>query len=308
MLALRRYVVSSLGPAYTSIWHRDPAGRWTFYTTISPDCSCARYYGARIDRNVVAPIELAWTTPWTFHARVGRSLAWHVTLHSSLISRLFNTVTQLLPNARGACPSSFEAWAGCRRRVRHRSHTWTGRTPNGHRFNMHHRQFWLIDASTAHVFGNDLGPPGPLAAQATLEDTRLPQRALFAVTSVRFERPARGKQLPLATARRATPRQSRGANHTPPYQDDEKPSVNSQPPTPNTQKGPVRDYCAQLGVGDWELEVVITRFSAAANGNAVQQVMRGTRQCADSWQCSHTRTMSPWVWAARWRGMRAKKT
>ena len=30
VLALRRYVVSSLAPAYTSIWHRDPAGRWTF--------------------------------------------------------------------------------------------------------------------------------------------------------------------------------------------------------------------------------------------------------------------------------------
>jgi hypothetical protein len=67
----------------------------------------------------------------------------------------------------------------------------TGRTPNGHRFVMHPRQLWLIDASTAHVSGHDLGPPGPLVAQAALGDMRLPQRGLFAVTSVRFEQPAR---------------------------------------------------------------------------------------------------------------------
>ena len=164
VLALRRYVVSSLGPAYTSIWHRDPAGRWTFYSTIAPDCSCARYYGARIDRNVVAPIDIAWTTPWTLHARIEHSLAWHVTLHSSSMSRLVGSD-----------------------RIRQ-----AGRTPNGHRFDLHPRQVWAVDASAAHVSGTDLGPPGPLAAQATLEDMRLPQRGLFAVTTVRFERPPRG--------------------------------------------------------------------------------------------------------------------
>jgi hypothetical protein len=193
VLALRRYVVSSLGPAYTSIWHRDPAGRWTFYSTIAPDCSCARYYGARIDRNVVAPIDLEWTTPWTLHARVGRTLTWHVTLYSSSMSRLFNTVTLRLPARAWRVPVvlrsvglAADAAFGSGRIQR------SGRTPNGHRFALHPRQFWLIDASAAHVGGNDLGPPGPLAAQATLEDMRLPQRGLLAVTSVRFERPAGG--------------------------------------------------------------------------------------------------------------------
>ena len=47
VLALRRFSASSLGPAYTSVWHRDPAGRWTFYSTVAPDCSCARTSAAR---------------------------------------------------------------------------------------------------------------------------------------------------------------------------------------------------------------------------------------------------------------------
>jgi len=35
-LALRDMVATSVGPAYRAIWHRDPAGRWTIYTTAPP--------------------------------------------------------------------------------------------------------------------------------------------------------------------------------------------------------------------------------------------------------------------------------
>jgi hypothetical protein len=31
VLGLRRWTASSVGEGFTSIWHRDPAGRWTFY-------------------------------------------------------------------------------------------------------------------------------------------------------------------------------------------------------------------------------------------------------------------------------------
>src|SRR5689334_16071506 len=37
VLALRRFPASSIGPGYTSVWHRDPRGDWTFYSTIQPD-------------------------------------------------------------------------------------------------------------------------------------------------------------------------------------------------------------------------------------------------------------------------------
>jgi hypothetical protein len=180
---------SKLNPTYTSIWHRDPVNRWTFYSTAAPDCSCARYFGAQVHRNVVTPINLEWMTPWTLRVRIGVELTWQVTLRSSTMTRLFNTIVPLIPK---------RVW---RMRAMHRAvglgvdvvygtgrMNLTGRTPNGNRFVMHPRQLWLIDESTARVSGHDVGPPGPLDEQTALEDMRLPQRGLLAVTSVRLER------------------------------------------------------------------------------------------------------------------------
>ena len=48
VLALRCFPASSIGPGYTSLWHRDPDGRWTFYATVPPAQSCARYFGRDI--------------------------------------------------------------------------------------------------------------------------------------------------------------------------------------------------------------------------------------------------------------------
>jgi hypothetical protein len=45
VLGLRRFPVSSIGPAYTSIWRCSPDGRWSFWSTAAPEVSCARYTG-----------------------------------------------------------------------------------------------------------------------------------------------------------------------------------------------------------------------------------------------------------------------
>ena len=80
-----------------------------------------------------------------------------------------------------------------------------GRTPNGHRFVMNPRQFWLIDASTAHMSGHNIGPPGPLEEPATLEDMRIPQRGLFAVLRLRLARPRRGQATPTRHGKPCSP-------------------------------------------------------------------------------------------------------
>src|SRR5205823_3739577 len=66
VLALRRFPASSVGPGYTSVWHRDPRGVWTFYSTVNPDLGCSRYFGGEIMHNVVAPIGIEWTGPAQF--------------------------------------------------------------------------------------------------------------------------------------------------------------------------------------------------------------------------------------------------
>lgn len=189
VLALRRFCASSLGQAYTSIWHRDPADRWTFYSTAAPDCSCARYFGAQVDRSVVAPIDLEWTTPSTLRVAVGVELTWQLTLRASPMTRLFNTIGPLIPERAWRIPAVLRAMGRAAEAAFGTGRmNLTGRTPNGHRFIMHPRQLWLIEASAARVRGQEVGPAGPLEEQAALEDMRIPQRGLFAVASARLER------------------------------------------------------------------------------------------------------------------------
>ena len=59
ILALRCFEASSLG-AYTSVWHRDPKGRWTFHQNVPPEQSCPRYFGAAISENTIEAIRIEW--------------------------------------------------------------------------------------------------------------------------------------------------------------------------------------------------------------------------------------------------------
>ena len=66
VLALRRFPASSLGPGYTSVWHRDPGGNWTFYSTTAPEQSCSRYFGSQVEENVHAQVRIEWNGPDKF--------------------------------------------------------------------------------------------------------------------------------------------------------------------------------------------------------------------------------------------------
>ena len=60
---MRRFSASSLGEAYTSVWHRDPRGRWTFYLDVAPELACPRYFGSAISEAVVGEIGIEWLGP-----------------------------------------------------------------------------------------------------------------------------------------------------------------------------------------------------------------------------------------------------
>ena len=66
LLAMRRFPASSLGEGYTSVWHQDPQGRWTFYSDVPPQLACPRYFGSAVTEAVVREIEIAWTDPRAF--------------------------------------------------------------------------------------------------------------------------------------------------------------------------------------------------------------------------------------------------
>src|SRR5262245_48413814 len=66
VLALRRFPVSSVGPGYTSIWHRTPDGVWTFYATVSPNLACTRFFGELASDAIETEIRIEWRDPYRF--------------------------------------------------------------------------------------------------------------------------------------------------------------------------------------------------------------------------------------------------
>ncbi len=182
VLAMRRFPASSVGPGYTSVWHRNPAGRWKFYSTVAPEQSCSRYFGEQVCRNVVTRIELEWTCTARLRVRIARVLEWEMALSETAASRAANVAARLVP----------EKWWQERRMLQVLGTAariglgtgrmnLTGRTPNGQDFILNPQRIWVIDASTAEVEGVDAGRAGPLREQARLNEFLIPQRGVFAV-------------------------------------------------------------------------------------------------------------------------------
>ena len=46
---------AAVGEGFTSIWHRDPEGSWTFYETAPCEVACTRYFGAGVDQVLTEP-------------------------------------------------------------------------------------------------------------------------------------------------------------------------------------------------------------------------------------------------------------
>jgi hypothetical protein len=190
ILALRRFPASSIGPGYTSVWHRDPHGVWTFYSTVSPDLGCSRYFGAEITHNVVAPIGIEWAGPTQFSVNIGTALRWEVRLKESSATRLMNAVARLVPDAWWRKKLMLKAMATAAQLAFGTGKmNLAGKTPNGHEFMANPQRVWLIESSHAILNGLDLGPAGALAPQARLNDFFIPQRGLFAVARAFLETP-----------------------------------------------------------------------------------------------------------------------
>jgi hypothetical protein len=192
VLALRRFPASSVGPGYTSVWHRDPQGVWTFYSTVDPGLGCSRYFGAEITRNVVAPIGIEWTGPTQFQVNIDGAIHWELSLRENLPLRFMNSMASLVPDtwwhkkfmlrAIGVA-ARFTLGAG--------KLNLAGRTPNGQEFITNPVRVWLIDSSRATVNGTDPGQVGALSRQAQLNDFLIPQRGLFAVARAFLQQGAR---------------------------------------------------------------------------------------------------------------------
>ena len=203
VIAMRRFPASSLGPGYTSVWHRDPAGQWTFYSDRDLMQSCNRYFGSAVARGKVTPIDVRWPGPEQIVVQVPGELTCDVRLAATPATRVMNGMGRAMPDAlwrNRVVLTAMAAAAGAALRAGRLS--MQGTTPNGQRFIANPRLIWMAAESTAVLNGRSLGPAGPLTEQARLGDFWIPQRGLFAVGSAFFEPldPQRHRAIPTADA------------------------------------------------------------------------------------------------------------
>jgi hypothetical protein len=182
ILCLRRWPASSLGAGYTSLWHRNPEGRWTFIQDVPPQMACTRYFGSAVSQRLDRRISITWTGQWNFSVDISGDyeVHWQVSLGETTTTKLLNVLGGVIPGflwQRQTFLTLLERLGGFFMGSGRMS--LTGRLPNGQRFISHPRYMWEINTSRASVHGQDLGEPGPLSEQAHLGDFWIPQQGRF---------------------------------------------------------------------------------------------------------------------------------
>lgn len=190
VLALRRMTGSSIGPPFTSVWHRSPSGQWTFYLDQEPGWSCPRFFGRSLDRVVVGDIELKWEGPMDLSVRIPDArFEWAVRLSSDTTTRAVSAVGRVLPEFFWRKRWILSTLGSVGGRVLDVGQlALTGQAPNRQLFRVAPKLVWRVEATAAMVNGQDLGFMAPLSEQARLGDFWIPNRGIFVFGETRFER------------------------------------------------------------------------------------------------------------------------
>lgn len=191
VLAMRRFPASSIGPAYSSVWHRDPGGRWTFWQDRPDEQSCARYFSAALTGTRQVAIEIAWPTDSTLRIAVpDAGLVWSSTLTATPVTRALNAVGRAMPDRAWRSRPVLAAMGPIAGQALRAGRVgMVGTAPNGQSFIANPMRIWVIDESSARLGDEDLGPVGPLEEQARLGDFWIPQRGVFAFGRAFFTGP-----------------------------------------------------------------------------------------------------------------------
>jgi hypothetical protein len=186
VLGLRRWTASSVGDTFTSIWHRDPTGRWTFYESVASEVACTRYFGADVERVREGPINLDWEAANRLHVRTADgAVDWEVAIDATFATRMMSVMSSMMPLAAWRSGPMLRAMGVVAGRLLDVGKVQlTGSTSNRQHFDANPLRVWFVSASHAVVEGEDLGPIGPLAEQAHMADFYFPQRGMFAVGRV----------------------------------------------------------------------------------------------------------------------------
>lgn len=188
VLAMRRFPASSIGPAYTSVWHRAPDGRWSFWQDQPDDQSCPRYFATAANETKRVDIGVSWPAESTLRIDIPEvGLEWTSQLTSTTVTHVLNAVGGVLPDPAWRSQPLLAAMGMLAGRVLGAGKVgMVGMTPNNQSFIASPLRMWMIDASSARLGDEDFGSVGPLDDQARLGDFWIPQRGVFAIGRVSF--------------------------------------------------------------------------------------------------------------------------
>lgn len=191
VLAFRRITGSSIGPPFTSVWHRHPDGRWMLYINVAPTRSYARYFGGAMDAVEQSEIDVVWKRHYELSVYV-RNARLHLTMRlaASHATRMATAAAALVPpsllrtDATAALVGRAAAAA-----LGASPLTLRGGTDDGHRYLIRPRAFWRVEAAAAALGSSDLGEMIEPAEPPSFGGYILPRRPLFLVGTAEFERP-----------------------------------------------------------------------------------------------------------------------
>jgi len=182
VLALRVFPQGSFGP-YRTLWHRDPAGRWSIYADAQiVEHACPRYYGPACEHVGAARIEIAWTGPRTLRVTMDEpSLDWTVTATRSPLMGLLNPLSAALPLSSWRPPALVRARERLARALGMGRLQMSGVMPSGHSGVLMPQRMYFVDESSAVLDGTDLGSPTRLRENPTIGGVPLPARGVLAI-------------------------------------------------------------------------------------------------------------------------------
>lgn len=184
VLALRRFPATSVGPGYTSVWHRSPERRWTMFQDIGVDAGCGKYFSSAVERVHETFIRVVWTGANRFAVIVSAPdlITWDVQLDATAASRAMGRVAAAMPPSLLRLPLFARTLGSAAGGLLGAGVlTLTGSTPNGFHFLDHPRALWLVAASRASIGVRPAGALVRNAEDVRLGDFRIPRRGLFAV-------------------------------------------------------------------------------------------------------------------------------
>jgi len=188
ILCLRRFPASSVGPAYTSVWHHDPEGRWRFYQDVPPRQACPRFFGSALTEVSQAEIELVWTGPRAFRLAIPGKLDWAVSVAPTVATRAMNGIGSVMPDRLWRSPAVLGVMSSLAGPALGAGKlAMSGRAPNGQRFVANPMLIWTIPESRATIDGRDLGSVERSKTQTRLGDFWIPRTGLFVIGRAFFD-------------------------------------------------------------------------------------------------------------------------